>query len=182
MQSGIVCKLHGGSTPKFKAEQVELAMVISDTDYKKAENKREGHDADDADDFTHGPWLSDIALISVKNARQLISDQTYRSSSMLMCLLSQHNHKSNNKANKAHKANKQSDEPDNVTGSESIGSKCAHRPTTPTTVSPIFTSPHRTHLLFDQPVNLSKCVANFVSPERDSVYSALHAQHRKSDI
>jgi hypothetical protein len=36
--------------------------------------------------------------------------------------------------------------------------------------------------MFDQPVNLPKRVANFVSPERDSFYSALRAQQRTSDI
>ena len=101
-------------------------MVISNMDYKKAENKREGHDANDADDFTHEPWSSDITSISAKNARQLISDQTYRSSSMLMCLLLQRNRKSNNEANEAHEGDKQSDEPDNVTGLEGVGSKCAY--------------------------------------------------------
>jgi len=41
---------------------------------------------------------------------------------------------------------------------------------------------NRTHDCLNQPVNLPKRVANFVSPERDSIYEAVSGQQRSSDV
>lgn len=73
-----VCKPRGSSSsePKFKAEQVELAVVISNLDFKKAEDKKEGHSTED---FTqHASWSIDPTSFSVQDTRNnRVSNRTY---------------------------------------------------------------------------------------------------------
>jgi hypothetical protein len=73
-----VCKTRGAtSEPKFKAEQVELAVVISDSDFKKAEDKREGRVTED---FTQREsWSTDPTSFSTQETRNdgpLVSNRT----------------------------------------------------------------------------------------------------------
>lgn len=48
-----VCKIRGNSTePKFRTDQVQLAVVISNDDFRGAEEKRAEFQLRDADNFT----------------------------------------------------------------------------------------------------------------------------------
>ena len=79
-----ICKPCGSnsSEPKFKANQVELVLVISDLDFKKAEDKKEGHSTETKGFMQHESWLTDPTSFSIettRNDRRLVSNRMYSS-------------------------------------------------------------------------------------------------------